>query len=62
MKQIRNNLFPILAAMIWGSAFVAQSVGAEYFPPFAFNAVRSCIATVALLVVVILIAKVRKEP
>ncbi len=62
MKQIRNNLFPILAAMIWGSAFVAQSVGAEYFPPFAFNAVRSCIATVALLVVVVLFAKVRKEP
>lgn len=62
MKQIRNNVFPILAAMIWGSAFVAQSVGAEYFPPFAFNAVRSCIATLALTVMVVVFAKIRKEP
>ena len=62
MKQIRNNLFPILAAMIWGSAFVAQSVGAEYFPPFAFNAVRSCIATIALLIVAWCFSKARKTP
>lgn len=62
MKQIRNNVFPILAAMIWGSAFVAQSVGAEYLPAFTFNAVRSCIATLALLVVVFIFSKLRKEP
>lgn len=61
MKQIRNNVFPILAAMIWGSAFVAQSVGAEYLPPFAFNAVRSCIATLALVIVVQVFSKLRKE-
>lgn len=62
MKQIRNNLFPIIAAMIWGSAFVAQSIGADYLPPFAFNAVRSCVATLALLVMVVVFSKLRKEP
>lgn len=32
-KKIRQNLFPVLAALIWGTAFVAQSVGSEYVPP-----------------------------
>ena len=62
MESIRKNLLPILAAMIWGSAFVAQSKGAELMPPFAFNTVRSIIATLALLVVASIFALVRKEP
>ena len=62
MELLRKNVFPILAAMIWGSAFVAQSVGAEYMSPFAFNTLRSCIATLALMLVVFLFAKIRKEP
>ncbi len=62
MNKIRHTLLPILAAMIWGSAFVAQSVGADYMPPFAFNTVRSCIATGALGIVVFFFAKIRKEP
>ena len=49
MNTIRKNLFPVLAALIWGTAFVAQSVGAAYVPPFAFNTVRSLIAAAALL-------------
>lgn len=35
--------------MIWGTAFVAQSVGAEYMGPFTFNAARAVIAFVFLL-------------
>ena len=62
MDHLRKTLLPILAAFIWGTAFVAQSVGADYMPPFAFNTVRSCIATLALLAVVWLFAKLRKEP
>ncbi len=62
MEQLRKNVLPILAAMIWGSAFVAQSVGADYMTPFAFNTVRSCIATLALVLVVVLFAWLRKEP
>lgn len=61
MDHLRKTLLPILAAFIWGTAFVAQSVGADYMPPFAFNTVRSCIATLALLAVVWLFAKLRKE-
>ena len=55
MKQIRNNVFPILAAMIWGSAFVAQSVGAEYFRSVIRTRVKlsshsSCAMTTLVLI------------
>ena len=46
----RQNLFAVLAALIWGTSFVAQSVGAGYVEAFTFNAARSAVATVFLLV------------
>ncbi len=46
---IRQNVFPILAAFIWGTSFVAQSMGADYVPAFTFNASRAAVAALALL-------------
>ena len=48
VNRIRQNVFPVLAALIWGTAFVAQSVGADYVQPFTFNAARAAIAFVFL--------------
>ena len=48
-KLFRQNALPVLAAFIWGTAFVAQSLAAPYVPPFAFNAIRSLIASAVLL-------------
>ena len=48
-NKIRQNVLPLITAMIWGTAFVAQSVGAEYMGPFTFNAARAAIAFVFLL-------------
>ena len=45
----RNALMLILTAFIWGTAFVAQSVGMDYVQPFTFNGVRSLIGAAALL-------------
>ncbi|MCD7838101.1 MAG: DMT family transporter, partial [Clostridiales bacterium] len=50
-KLIRQIICPLLAALIWGTAFVAQRVCAESVPPFAFNAIRSVIAFLFLLLV-----------
>lgn len=38
MKQgsLRSSAYAVLTAFIWGTAFVAQSVGAEHVPPLAF--------------------------
>ncbi len=39
----------VLATVIWGSAFVAQSVGMAHIGPFTFQAVRCGLAAVGLL-------------
>ena len=49
VNRVRQNVLPLVTAMIWGTAFVAQSVGAEYMGPFTFNAARAAIAFVFLL-------------
>ncbi len=47
--QLRNSLLLFLTAAIWGTAFVAQSVGMDYVGPFTFNAVRSLIGGIVLI-------------
>ena len=47
-KWIRQVIFPLVAAIIWGTAFVFQSEGAEYVGPFTFNTMRCAMATVFL--------------
>ena len=49
VNRVRQNVLPVLAALIWGTAFVAQSIGADYVGPFTFNAARSIIAFFFLL-------------
>ena len=45
----KNAAILMLTAFIWGTAFVAQSVGMDYLGPFTFNGVRSLIGAAALL-------------
>ena len=49
-KFVRQNIFPVLAAFIWGTAFVAQSVAADLVQPFTFNASRAFVGFLFLLV------------
>lgn len=50
MKQKLLGCLSLLSAtVIWGSAFVAQSVGMEHIGPFTFQAVRCALAVVGLL-------------
>lgn len=63
MKQnpIRQVVFPILAALIWGTAFVAQDVCADTIGTFTFNAARYAIAMLALLVLIAVRGAVHKD-
>ena len=63
MKQdpIRQVVFPILAALIWGTAFVAQDVCADTIGTFTFNAARYFIAVLALLVLIAVRSAVHKD-
>ena len=53
-NQVRQVVFPILAAFIWGTAFVAQDMCADSIGAFTFNATRYFIAVLALLVVILI--------
>ena len=52
-KAMQANLMMLLAASIWGFAFVAQRIGMETMGPHWFNSLRFFIGVVALTPVVI---------
>ena len=60
-NQVRQVVFPILAALIWGTAFVAQDLCADSIGTFAFNATRYFIAVLALLVVIVISDRLKKD-
>ena len=47
--QLRNSVLLLLTSIIWGSAFVAQSVGMDYVEPFTFTFARSIIGGIVLI-------------
>lgn len=61
VNHIRQNVFPVLAALIWGTAFVAQSVAADHVGPFTFTAARSAVAFVFLLVLCLVFRMLRRR-
>ena len=48
-KQLRAGLLLTLTALIWGSAFVAQSVGMDYVEPFTYLFSRNVIGGIILI-------------
>ena len=58
-KKLRGNLLLLLTALIWGSAFVAQSAGMDYVQPFTYNGIRTVLGGLVLLPVVVLTRRLR---
>ena len=58
--QLRNSFLLLLTAVIWGVAFVAQSVGMDYVSPFTFNGVRSIIGGLVLIPVILVLDRKKK--
>ena len=56
--KVRNSLLLLLTALIWGTAFVAQSVGMDYVGPFTYSCVRSLIAGIMLIPCIAFLNKV----
>ena len=48
-NQMRQVVFPILAAFIWGTSFVSQDICADSMGAFTFNGTRYFIAVLSLL-------------
>jgi len=53
-KRFRANLLLLLAAAIWGFAFVAQRVSIQYVGPFTFNGIRFALGSISLIPLILL--------
>ncbi len=60
-KSLRGSLILLLASIIWGFAFVAQSEGMETTGPFTFQASRMLLAVVVLLPIGAIIHGVKRK-
>ena len=59
--QRKNSLLLLLCAFIWGTAFVAQDLCADVIDTFTFNAARSYIAVVVLLIIIAIFSAFNKD-
>ena len=59
--KTKNAVLLFTAAFIWGTAFVAQSVGMEYLGPFGFNGIRNFVGSLALLPCIFLLNKINRR-
>lgn len=60
-RAMLGNFLLILTALIWGCAFVAQSVGMEYVEPVTFNGIRCIIGGIVLIIANIAFDAVKKK-
>jgi drug/metabolite transporter (DMT)-like permease len=56
-QQFRANLLLLLAAGIWGFAFVAQKTSMEHIGPFTFNGLRFALGALSLLPLIYFFSK-----
>ena len=61
-NKIINSLLLLLAAVIWGFAFVAQKEGLNDLGPFMINSLRSYLAGVVLLPLIAILGKKAPMP
>ena len=51
-KSIKGSLMLMLTALIWGTTFVAQSIGMDHIDPFTFNFSRTMIGAIILIPII----------
>lgn len=60
-EELKSSLLLLLAAAIWGFAFVAQRIGSEYVGSFTFNGVRFALGSLSLVPLIIYFNKKSKN-
>lgn len=58
--KLKGSIMLLVAALIWGTAFVAQSEGMEYVEPFTYGGIRTIIGGIVLLPPVVFIMRNHK--
>lgn len=54
MKNTRSNVLLLIAAILWGFAFVAQRAGMAHVGPFTFNGVRFALGSISLVPLILI--------
>lgn len=62
MYNFSGIIMLTMCSLIWGTAFIAQSVGAEYLEPLTFNCARSILAALFLLPCFLIFDKLAGKP
>ncbi len=60
-KTVQGCIILVIATMIWGCAFAAQSIGMDYIGPFTFQAIRCFLGVLTLLPVIFLFDLKKKD-
>lgn len=60
-KQIRGTIALLIATLIWGTTFVAQSMGMDHIGPFTFQAARCILGSLFLLPVIAIMDNVSNK-
>ncbi len=58
---MRSPLLLFFAALVWGIAFVAQSVGMDYVKPFTFNGARNLLGAAVLVPVILFFDRKKRQ-
>ena len=58
---MKNSCLLFLAALIWGCAFVAQSVAMDYIEPFTMNGIRCLIGSAVLVPYILIAGKIKQK-
>ncbi|MBR6799687.1 MAG: DMT family transporter, partial [Firmicutes bacterium] len=58
MSRYKGQICLLLAAVIWGSAFIFQKMGMDHIGPFTFGIFRFILGSLALLPVIWIFGKV----
>ena len=60
-SKLRGSLSLMIATVIWGSAFIAQSVGMDHIGPMTFQAARCGLGAVFLVPVIFIFEQNKKD-
>lgn len=60
-NRLQGSLLLLFTTVIWGSSFVAQSVGMDHVEPFTFQAIRCGLAVIGLLPIIWLVDRTKKD-
>ncbi len=60
-SKVKGIASLLLCTVIWGSAFISQSIGMDHIGPFTFQAVRCFLAVIALIPMILIADHFKKD-